>query len=102
MAQESRTEHHNGRREIDSLCREVCDGSLKSEQSRWNRGDLKKHSVESLTIEYNDAHCLPSMTLSSNRKVLGPVQSFRRRFRNRLRGIAPGCDKNDAAVPLFH
>ena len=97
-ARKSRTEYHNRCREVNGLCREICDSSLESEQSRWNRCDLQKLSLESLATKHNDAHCLPSVALSSDGEVLGPVQSSWCRLRSRPSGIAPGYDGNDTVL----
>lgn len=43
-------------------------------------------------------NCFPSVTLSPDRKVLGPVQSVWRRFGRGLCGIAPSRDSNNAIL----
>ena len=94
---ESKTGYHNGRCEIDRLRREVCDSSLKSKQSRRDRCDLQEHSVGSPAAGDCDAHCFPFVTLSSDGKVLTPVQSLWRRFGCGLGGILPSRDGNNTA-----
>lgn len=91
-------EYHDGCCEIDSLCREVCDGSLESEQSGRNRCNLRKYSIKRLVAKRCDAHCFPLVTLSSDGEVLTPVQSLGRRFGCGLGGIAPGHNGNNAVL----
>ena len=93
-------EYHDGRREIDGLRREICYGSLESEQSGWNRCNLEKYSIRRLVAKCSDAHCFPFVTLSSDGEVLTPVQSLWRRFGCGFGGIPPGRnDKNAVLLP---
>jgi len=91
-------EYHDGRCEIDGLHREICDGSLESEQSGRNRCNLEEYSIRRLVAKCCDAYCFPFVTLSSDGEVLTPVQSLWRRFGCGLGGIPPGRNGNNAVL----